>query len=74
MSVKFTPPGPAFYFATPSSFAFDGVHRTCVRYKRTRNGMRCKKYRGGRGTPPCGPIKKKNLRVGRATGGHGCRK
>ena len=75
MSVKFTPPGPAFYFASPpAAFAFDGVARTCVRYSKHGRVMRCAKFRKGRGTPPCGPIARKNIRVGRPGGKHGCRK
>lgn len=71
--VKFTKPGPGAYIAMP---AFDGLVRTCKQYGRARGGVkRCKKFRKGKGTPPCGPIARKNLRVGRGpAGGHGCRK
>lgn len=74
MSVKFTPPGPASYFTAPVA-SFDGLSRTCKQYGRARGGvMRCKKFKQGKGTPPCGPIKRKNLRVGRGPGGTSCRK
>lgn len=72
-SFHFTPPGASFVgFSAP---AFDGMVRTCKRYSRHGRVMRCAKFRKGKGTPPCGGIAKKNLRVGRGpSGGHGCRK
>lgn len=70
-NVRFTPPGPATYFAAP---AFDGYTRTCKQYKRHGRVMRCHKFRKGKGIPPCGAIARKNLRSGRGPTGSNCHK
>jgi|CXWL01.1.fsa_nt_gi hypothetical protein len=53
MKVKFVG-GPSVKASTISTGAgFDGISRTCVAFEKTKVGLRCARYKKGRGHPVC---------------------